>query len=233
MADAARRLSKSAASCTASSLNAPRSGRRRGGGTGGASYTCERGGDGGWSFAQVSRTGGSATGGGGGRATTGLATSAGRAFSLPRLRLTYLRQALSVRGSQPPPAAARASATRLSFRALCIGLGGGHAWPCQLAIFPKPRAGSPPAPRRSGCGSRASRWCGWWYVCRNLPAIWHKNSQRMVRGPDLGAVSPPPPWAGAPPTSTGTGTNCARRGSRVLRHKVYSSYRRRRTEVRL
>jgi hypothetical protein len=149
VADAARRLSKSAASCTASSLNAPRSGRRRGGGTGGAAYVWQRGGDGGWSFAQVSRAGGSATGGGGGRATTGLATSAGRAFSLPRLRLTYLRQALSVRGSQPPPAAARASATRLSFRALCI-LVGGHASPsCQLAIFPKPRAGSPPAPRRS------------------------------------------------------------------------------------
>ena len=171
MADAARRLSSSAASWTASSLNAPRSGRRRGGGTGGAAYVWQRGGDGGWSFAQVSRTGGSATGGGGGRATTGLATSAGRAFSLPRLRLTYLRQALSVRGSQPPPAAARASATRLSFRALCI-LFGGHASPsCQLAIFPKPRAGSPPAPRRSGCGTRASRWCGWWYVCRNLPAL--------------------------------------------------------------
>ena len=183
MADAARRLSKSAASCTASSLNAPRSGRRRGGGTGGAAYVWQRGGDGGWSFAQVSRTGGSATGGGGGRATTGLATSAGRAFSLPRLRLTYLRQALSVRGSQPPPAAARASATRLSFRALCI-LFGGHASPsCQLAIFPKPRAGSPPAPRRSGCTTRASRWCGWWYVCANLAGTKLVNSQRMVRVP--------------------------------------------------
>ncbi len=194
MADAARRLSKSAASCTASSLNAPRSGRRRGGGTGGAAYVWQRGGDGGWSFAQVSRAGGSATGGGGGRATTGLATSAGRAFSLPRLRLTYLRQALSVRGSQPPPAAARASATRLSFRALCIGLGGGHAWPCQLAIFPKPRAGSPPAPRRSRC-TRAPHALARGCV---LAPIWHKNaSQRMVRGPawrwGSRPVSPPSP----------------------------------------
>ena len=135
----------------------------------------------------MSRTGGSATGGGGGRATTGLATSAGRAFSLPRLRLTYLRQALSVRGSQPPPAAARASATRLSFRALCI-LVGGQASPCQLAIFPKPRAGSPPAPRRSGCGARAPH-AGAGVVC--LAQFGTQNSQRMVRGPDLGAVSPP------------------------------------------
>ena len=189
MADAARRLSKSAASCTASSLNAPRSGRRRGGGTGGASYTCERGGDGGWSFAQVSRTGGSATGGGGGRATTGLATSAGRAFSLPRLRLTYLRQALSVRGSQPPPAAARASATRLSFRALCIGLGGGHAWPCQLAIFPKPRAGSPPAPRRSRCGTRAPH-----AVARAacLPQFGTKTRRNGWCGAQLGGGGPDP-----------------------------------------
>ena len=188
MADAARRLSKSAASCTASSLNAPRSGRRRGGGTGGAAYVWQRGGDGGWSFAQVSRAGGSATGGGGGRATTGLATSAGRAFSLPRLRLTYLRQALSVRGSQPPPAAARASATRLSFRALCI-LFGGHASPsCQLAIFPKPRAGSPPAPRRSpDAGARLTLAREAVCFASNLA----QNSQRMVRGPDLGAVSPP------------------------------------------
>ena len=117
VADAARRLSSNAASWTASSLKAPRSGRRRGGGTGGASYVWQRGGDGGWSFAAASRAG--STGGGGGSASTGgLATSAGRAFSLPRLRLTYLRQALSVKGSQPPPAAARASATRLSFNAL-------------------------------------------------------------------------------------------------------------------
>ena len=66
MADAARRLSSNAASWTASSRNAPRSGRRRGGGTGGASYVWQRGGDGGWSFAAASRTG--STGGGGGSA---------------------------------------------------------------------------------------------------------------------------------------------------------------------
>ena len=170
MADAARRLSNNAASCTASSRNAPRNGRILGGGTGGAAYVWQRGGDGGWSFAQVSRAGGSATGGGGGRATTGLATSAGRAFSLPRLRLTYVRHAFKVKGSQPPPAAARASATRLSFRALCI-LVGGHASPCQLAIFPKPRAGSPPAPRRSpDAGARLTPHA------RHAVSQWHKNA---------------------------------------------------------
>ena len=224
MADAARRLSKSAASCTASSLNAPRSGRLLGGGTGGASYTCERGGDGGWSFAQVSRTGGSATGGGGGRATTGLATSAGRAFSLPRLRLTYLRQALSVRGSQPPPAAARASATRLSFRALCI-LVGGHASPCQLAIFPKPRAGSPPAPRRSsnaphtGAGGRVLAAIGQQFHTKLATDGAGSRPGRGVSPPAQGlrplGLAPEPP---TPSTQR----------SRGLRRKVYSSYRRRR-----
>ena len=225
MADAARRLSKSAASWTASSRNAPRSGRLRGGGTGGASYTCERGGDGGWSFAQVSRTGGSATGGGGGRATTGLATSAGRAFSLPRLRLTYLRHAFKVKGSQPPPAAARASATRLSFRALCI-LVGGQASPCQLAIFPKPRAGSPPAPRRSSNAPHAGAGGGMFAaICQQFGT---KTRNGWCGVPTWARCLPPPPWAGAPPTSLGTGAIYPVGLGRVIRRKVYSSYRRRR-----
>ena len=199
MADAARRLSNNAASWTASSRNAPRNGRLRGGGTGGASYTCERGGDGGWSFAQVSRAGGSATGGGGGRATTGLATSAGFRFSLPRLRLTYFRQALRVKGSQPPPAAARASATRLSFRALCI-LVGGHASPCQLAIFPN-RARAAPRRRGGPDAGRARLTPAREVVC--LPQFGTKLATDGAGSRPGRGVSPP--WAGAPPTSTGTG----------------------------
>ena len=157
-----------AASWTASSRNAPRSAssRRR---DGRRLIYLREGRRRRLGFCKVSRAGG-CTGGGGGRATTGRPRRAARSpcslapdIFAPRFQ-----------GEGQPAAAGRREGVGDALRAsglLCI-LVGGQASPCQLAIFPKPRAGSPPAPRRFQMRvARASR------LARGalFAPIWHKT----------------------------------------------------------